>query len=125
MTATSQQQTDDVDARSGRLLTDELEPVELMALGGVARRARVQLLLLRRLPQSPIRVEHLRRQFSQQFLENSSSVNAHFVLSERVFEGDLDDVLQPCSDGVQVGVAGVANEGSCQLGRPIERGAQP
>jgi len=85
-------------------LTDKLIPIQLMTLRRIARRTRIEFLLLGRLPKPSIGIEDFGTEFGEQFLEDSSSVDSSFVLTKRVLEGDLDGVLQTGSDGVEVGV---------------------
>jgi len=75
-----------------------------MTLRRVARRTRIKFLLLGSLPEPSIGIEDLRAELGEQFLKDSSSVDSSFVLTERVLEGNLDDVLETWSDGVEVGV---------------------
>jgi hypothetical protein len=82
-----------------------------MALRRVARRTRVQLLLLGRLPKSSVGVEDLCRQLGQKFLEDSATIDARLFLAELIFEGDLNDILKASSDGVQVGVTKAKRRG--------------
>lgn len=94
-----------------------------MTLRRIARRTGIEFLLLGRLPESSIGIEDFGAELSEEFLEDSSSVDSSFVLTEQVLEGDLDDILETGSDGVEMGVTAFEenNEGDERVRRRKER----